>query len=78
MSACHNAMLTGINIIFRAALAAIVLPGSPTEVAKGSTDEALVAPVGCDFIPEAETGAAIQKAIDAANAAGGGRVALKP
>ena len=78
MSACHNAMLTGINIIFRAALAAIVLPGSPTEVAKGSTDEALVAPVGCDFIPEAETGAAIQKAIDAAHAAGGGRVVLKP
>ena len=30
-----------------------------------------------DFIPEAHTGAAIQKAIDAASAAGGGRVALE-
>ena len=30
------------------------------------------------FVPEAETGAAIQKAIDLASAAGGGRVALKP
>jgi len=30
-----------------------------------------------DFIPEARTGAAIQKAIDAAAAAGGGRVALE-
>ena len=35
-------------------------------------------PVVGDFIPEAETGAAIQKAIDAAHAAGGGRVVLKP
>ena len=35
-------------------------------------------PVGRDFAPEAETGAAIQKAVDAANAAGGGRVVLKP
>ena len=35
-------------------------------------------PVGRDLTPEAETGAAIQKAIDAANAAGGGRVVLKP
>ena len=34
-------------------------------------------PVDRDFTPEAETGAAIQKAIDAANAAGGGRVVLK-
>ena len=31
-----------------------------------------------DFVPEAETGAAIQKAIDEANAALGGRVVLKP
>ena len=30
-----------------------------------------------DFVPEARTGAAIQKAIDAAFAAGGGRVALE-
>ena len=30
-----------------------------------------------DFVPEARTGAAIQKAIDAASAAGGGRVALE-
>ena len=30
-----------------------------------------------DFVPEAHTGAAIQKAIDAAHAAGGGRVALE-
>ena len=30
-----------------------------------------------DFIPEAHNGAAIQKAIDAASAAGGGRVALE-
>ena len=31
-----------------------------------------------DFIPKEKTGAAIQTAIDAANAAGGGRVALEP
>ena len=30
-----------------------------------------------DFVPEAHTGAAIQKAIDAAFASGGGRVALE-
>ena len=36
------------------------------------------APVGRDFTPSAETGAAIQTAIDAAHAAGGGRVVLKP
>ena len=30
-----------------------------------------------DFMPSARTGAAIQQAIDAANAAGGGRVVLE-
>ncbi|MBQ3342159.1 MAG: hypothetical protein IJG84_09720 [Kiritimatiellae bacterium] len=44
-------------------LAAIVLPGMSC---------------GRDFVPEAETGAGIQRAIDAAHAAGGGRVVLKP
>ena len=51
------------NALFSLVLAAIVLP------------EMLC---GRDFIPSAETGAAIQKAIDDASAAGGGRVVLKP
>ena len=34
--------------------------------------------LAADFVPEARTGAAIQKSIDAAFAAGGGRVALEP
>lgn len=38
---------------------------------------AAYAAMAADFVPEAKTGAAIQKAIDAAFAAGGGRVALE-
>ena len=67
------------HLFLDAALAAIVLlGGSIVEVGRGAANESLVAPIVRDFVPEAETGAAIQTAIDAAHAAGGGRVVLKP